>query len=69
MMSILSKEKDFTCYYQSNHSKVETILLSALPKNTTSELAGPNPLNAERQAGKLYDDEANALTTRPRAGL
>jgi len=28
------------CYYQSNHSKVEAISLSALPKNTTSELAG-----------------------------
>jgi len=29
-----------TCYYQSNHSKVEAISLSALPKDTTSELAG-----------------------------
>jgi len=29
-----------TCYYQSNHSKVEAILLSALTKDTTSELAG-----------------------------
>jgi len=28
-----------TCYYQSIHSKVEEIPLSALPKNTTSELA------------------------------
>jgi len=29
-----------TCYYhQSNHSKVETISLSALPKDTTSKLA------------------------------
>jgi len=26
--------------YQSNHSEVEVIPLSALPKNTTSELAG-----------------------------
>jgi len=26
-----------TCYYQSNHSKVEAIPLSALPKDTTSE--------------------------------
>jgi len=29
-----------TCFYQSNHAKVEAILLSALPKDTTSELAG-----------------------------
>jgi len=29
-----------TCYYQSNHSLVEAITLSALPKNTTSKLAG-----------------------------
>jgi len=28
------------CYYQSNHSKVEAITLSALPKDTKSELAG-----------------------------
>jgi len=28
-----------TCYYQSNHSNVEAILLSALPKDTTSKLA------------------------------
>jgi len=31
------------CYYQSNHSKVEAITLSALPKDTTSELAGLSP--------------------------
>jgi len=44
------------CYFQSNNLKVEAITLSALPKGTTSELAGhlhTNPLNAERQAGKL----------------
>jgi len=29
-----------TCYYQSNHSKVERISLSALPKDTKSELSG-----------------------------
>jgi len=37
-----------TCYYQSIHSKVEAIPLSALPKDTTSELAGlsiPNPFS------------------------
>jgi len=28
-----------TCYYQSNHSKVEAISVSALPKDTTNELA------------------------------
>ena len=27
--------------------------LSTLPKDTTSELAGEPPINAERQAGKL----------------
>jgi len=32
-----------TCYYQSNHSKVEVIPLSALHKDTTSELAGISP--------------------------
>jgi len=31
------------CYYQSNHSKIEAIPLSALPKDTTSELAGLSP--------------------------
>jgi len=30
-------------YYQSNHSKVEAIPFSALPKDTTSELAGLSP--------------------------
>jgi len=37
------------------HSKVEAIPLSALPKSTTSELAGLSslyPFNAERQARK-----------------
>jgi len=28
-----------TYYYQTNHSNIEAIPLSALPKNTTSELA------------------------------
>jgi len=49
------------CYYQSNYSKVEAIPLSALPKDTTSELAGMPaylhtlhyPFNPERQARKL----------------
>jgi len=31
-------DKSRFCYYQSNHSKVEAIPLSALPKDTTSEL-------------------------------
>jgi len=30
-------------YYQSDHSKVEAIPLSALPKDATSELAGLSP--------------------------
>jgi len=32
-----------TCYYQSNHSKVEAIPLCALPNDTTSELASLSP--------------------------
>jgi len=32
-----------TCYYQFNHSKVEAIPLSALPKDITSVLAGLFP--------------------------
>jgi len=47
-----------TCYYQSNHAKVEAIMLSALPKDTTSELARPtftlSIFYTERQAGKLW---------------
>jgi len=45
-----------SCYYQSNRSKVEAILLSGLLKNLTSELAIVSShylFNAERQAGKL----------------
>jgi len=46
-----------TYYYQSNHSKVEVIPLSALPKGTTSEFASliftQSLFFAERQAGKL----------------
>jgi len=38
-----SSSQAATCYYQSNHSKVEAIPLSALPKDTTSELAGLSP--------------------------
>jgi len=32
-----------TCYYQFNHSKIEAIPLSALPKDTKIELAGLSP--------------------------
>jgi len=49
-------KSDATSYYHSNHSKAEAIPLSALPKDTTSELAylfSHFPFNAERQAGKL----------------
>jgi len=45
-----------TCYYQSNHSKVGAIWLSAFSKDTTSELASLSPhypFYAKRQAGKL----------------
>jgi len=34
-----SSSQAATCYYQSNYSKVDAIPLSALPKDTTSELA------------------------------
>jgi len=33
-----SSSQAATCYYQSNHSKVEAIPLRALPKDTTREL-------------------------------
>jgi len=65
--------------HQSNHSKVEAIPLSALPKDTTSELAGLKMLNVkqgscEYQLLKSFgqgikswstDYDANALTTEP----
>jgi len=38
-----SSSQAATCYYQFNHSKVEAISLSALPKDTTSELASLSP--------------------------
>jgi len=34
-----SSSQAATCYYQSNHSKIEAIPSSALPKDTTSEIA------------------------------
>jgi len=46
-----------TCCFQSNHLKVEAILLSILPKEKTSELASLSShysFNAERQIGKLW---------------
>jgi len=43
-------------YYQSNHSKVEAIPLSALPKDTTSELA-----DAFIDASKAFDCINHAL--------
>jgi len=45
-----------TCFYLSNYSKVEAIPVSALPKDTTSELAGmisTTSFNVELQVGKL----------------
>jgi len=38
-----SSSQAATCYYQSSHSKVEAISLNALPKDTTSKLAGLSP--------------------------
>jgi len=35
-----SSSQAATCYYQSNHSEVEAIPLSTLPKDTTSEPVG-----------------------------
>jgi len=37
-MTFWSLSQAATCYYQFNHSKVKTILLSALPKNITTKL-------------------------------
>jgi len=54
---VRSSSQAATCYYQFNHSKVEAIPLSALPKDTNIELSGLSPRNlflkSERQAGKL----------------
>jgi len=55
--SFQSSSQAAICYCQSIDSKVEAIPLSALPKYTTSELAGLSshyPFNAERQAGKQW---------------
>jgi len=40
LQSSSGQDQVATCYYQSNQSKAEAIPLSALPKDTTSELAG-----------------------------
>jgi len=50
-----SSSQTATCYYQSNHSKVEVIQLSVLPKDATSEHVGlsshfPLMLNAEKRS-------------------
>jgi len=53
------------CYYQSNHSKVETIPLSAFSKDTTSELTGFSSyylFKAERQPGKYQHLKYFGLT-------
>jgi len=51
-----SSSQAATCYYQSTHSKVEAIPLSALlTKDTISKLTSlfsHYPFDAERQAGK-----------------
>jgi len=39
-VTFLFSSQAVTCYNQSNHSLVEAIPLSALPKDTTSELTG-----------------------------
>jgi len=59
MWPLRSSSQVATCYYQSNHSKIEAVSLSALPNDTASELAGLSSItlsrfNAERQAGKLW---------------
>jgi len=38
-----SSRQAATCYYQFNHSKLEAIPLSAMPKDTTNELNGLSP--------------------------
>jgi len=40
--TLRSSSQAVTYYYQSNHSKVEAIPLSALPKYSTSELSDPS---------------------------
>jgi len=42
-MTFRSSSQAAICYYQLNHSKIEEIPLSALPKDTTSKLAGLSP--------------------------
>jgi len=49
------KSQAAICYYQSYHSKVEAIPLSALPKDTTSELAGSG-------AGTIFEQGAKPGT-------
>jgi len=56
-MTFVSSNQVTTCYSQSIHSKVEVIPLSALPKDTTSELASLSsryPFNAECQVRKPW---------------
>jgi len=55
MILILEKNAQAaTCYYQSDHSKVEAIPLNALPKDQNLlTYLHIIPFNAERQAGKL----------------
>jgi len=59
-----SSSQAATCYYESIHLKVEAVQLSALPKDTTNELANLSSLylfNAKRQAGKLCRPKSNAI--------
>jgi len=54
-MTLQFSSQAATCYWQSNHSEVEAISLSALPKYTTSEFLDLSfftlsLFNAERQA-------------------
>jgi len=42
-VKIVASSCPASCYYQSNHSKVEANPSSALPKDTTSELASLSP--------------------------
>jgi len=54
-----SSSQAATCYYQSNHSKVDAIPLSAMPKEghnkrTFRPVSTLTLLNAEHPAGKLW---------------
>jgi len=53
-VTFLVFESSCDLYYQSNHSKIEAIPLSTLPKDTTSELASLSPHKPAKQESCEY---------------